>query len=1094
MSPYPCAPIPVFATGNVVGRLLLAMVLLLVSGCSGCGIHLSRGERIERAASLVPQIDSPAFRQALDGYFDKPDNKAFAVNLETGRWGRSWNYKWIADAESRAVYRAGGAGKLLLVNLGIQTDNFLARSEAAAVARSPHAMEHASAIANSAPRPFPDTPQFDFEAGMHTAMINRMGIDPAGNFLLTPSDDRTVRLWNLRSGEAMHVFHLPIDADSDGGMVQAAAVAPDGIHAAIAVTRGSWETSHSIYLLDLAEKRVIRHLDGLPEAALNLDFSDDGKFLAAALNGKAGIRVYRTDTYTLAMSDGDYGDRCMGIDFSRSGMLASACRDGHVRLYDQTLRLQKKRRIDHGPGTSPYQLRFSPDRRLLAVGMEESIRIEVLDATTLETAASPGPQLDQEPPRGASIFAVAWTADGNALYAGGRLQERDSSGQWLHYVYKWQIQALGATPSKVLAGKGSILSLLPLGAGGVVWGAANPSWGIIDDSGNKRHDHPSPHIDARANRSRLRLSPEGTTIGYFTELGEGEPRLFSLSLQPSQPTTALLQPPKMVAPRLVVTDWKHTRQPKLNGQLLAGLVGESRCYAISNDDKYFVLGTDQRLYGFDDSGRMLWQQPRNGETWALNIAAQANLFVAGYSDGTFRWHDLADGRELLAYFPHPDGGRWIAWTPEGFFDHSPGGEELIGYRLNTKPGQMATFVNVSQLYQHFYRPDLVRKRLQPEFHQEIQAELARVGEVRSLFQEGLPPEVMVVSPHDQAQTSTLATTLYIKLREQGGGAGRVLCRVNGIVVADINAVLLKGSGEEKTVTRALRLEPGDNVVEVSAYNAYAKIESSPATLRIRAPAEETRPGRLHLFAVGVDRYKNPDLNLNYAVSDSRAVAETLQNIGRPLGFTTIEVNSLFDERAGKQAILQRFKQMHQQLGEDDLLVFYVAAHGISLNGRFYLLPWDVDDISSEEAIAGAALATDELQELLLVLPARRIVLILDTCHAEGFSKDIYRYVSRQAALGKLVRATGRAILCSSSEKQQALEGHGGHGLFTYVLLEGLRGAADVAGNGDGRVTVEESARYVVQTVPELARQLWQYQQTPTYSYFGRDFTLGVVGK
>jgi WD40 repeat protein len=1077
-----------------MGRLLLAMVLLLLSGCAGGGMHLSREERIELAASLVPQIDSYSFRQALADYFDKPDNKAFAVNLETGRWGRSWGFKWVADAESKAVDRAGAEGKLLLVNIGIQTDNFLARSEAAAVAKSPHSMQHASAKVNSAPRPLPDTPQFDFEAGMHTAMINRMGIDPAGNFLLTPSDDRTVRLWNLLSGEPMHVFHLPIGAEIDGGMVQAAAVAPDGVHAAIAVVRGDWETSHSIYFIDLAEKKVVRYLDGLPEVALNLDFSDDGKFLAAALNGKAGVRVYRTDTYTLAMSDGEYGDRCMGIDFSRSGMLASASRDGHVRLYDQALRLQKKRRIDHGAGTSPYQLRFSPDERLLAVGMEESIRVEVLDAATLETVASPSPQLDRRPEQGASIFAVAWASDGNSLYAGGRLQERDSSGQWLHYIYRWQTRALEATPRKVPAGKGSILSLLPFGAGGVVWGASDPSWGIIDDSGNKRHDHLSPVIDARANRSRLLLSPEGTAIGYFTELGEQEPRLFSLAPESLQPTNTSLQPPRMAAPGLAVTGWKHTRQPMLNGQPLAGLVGESRCYAISNDGKYFVLGTDQRLYGFDDTGRMLWQQPRNGETWALNIAAEANLFVAGYSDGTFRWHDLADGRELLAYFPHKDSRRWIAWTPEGFFDHSPGGEELIGYRLNTKPGRMATFVNVSQLYQHFYRPDLVRKRLYPQFDGEIQAELARVGEVRSLFQEGLPPEVAVISPPDQGEASALAATLYIRLREQGGGAGRVLCRVNGIVVADINAVLLRGSGEEKTLTRTLRLEPGNNVVEVTAYNTYAKIESSPATLRIRVPAAETGPGRLHLFAVGVDRYKNPELNLNYAVSDSRAVAQTLEHIGRPLGFTGIEVKTLFDERAGKEAILQGFRQLHQQLGEDDLLVFYVAAHGISLNGRFYLLPWDVDDISSEKAIASAALATEELQEILLSLPARKIVMILDTCHAEGFSKDIFRYVSRQAALGKLVRATGRAILCSSSEKQQALEGHGGHGLFTYVLLEGLRGAADAAGNGDGRLTVEESARYVVQKVPELARQLWQYQQTPSYSYFGRDFPLGVVGK
>lgn len=53
-------------------------------------------------------------------------------------------------------------------------------------------------------------PILSVEAGTHTAMINRMGIDPKGNFLITPSDDRTLRMWNMRNGELMKVFRVPI--------------------------------------------------------------------------------------------------------------------------------------------------------------------------------------------------------------------------------------------------------------------------------------------------------------------------------------------------------------------------------------------------------------------------------------------------------------------------------------------------------------------------------------------------------------------------------------------------------------------------------------------------------------------------------------------------------------------------------------------------------------------------------------------------------------------------------------------------------------------------------------------------------------------
>ena len=68
---------------------------------------------------------------------------------------------------------------------------------------------------------------------------------------------------------------------------------------------------------------------------------------------------------------------------------------------------------------------------------------------------------------------------------------------------------------------------------------------------------------------------------------------------------------------------------------------------------------------------------------------------------------MTDGEALLALFPHLDGERWVAWTPEGFFDHAPGGEKLLGYQLDRGRDRAAEFVTVERLYKDFYRPDLV---------------------------------------------------------------------------------------------------------------------------------------------------------------------------------------------------------------------------------------------------------------------------------------------------------------------------------------------------------------------------------------------------
>ena len=77
-----------------------------------------------------------------------------------------------------------------------------------------------------------------------------------------------------------------------------------------------------------------------------------------------------------------------------------------------------------------------------------------------------------------------------------------------------------------------------------------------------------------------------------------------------------------------------------------------------------------------------------------------------------------------------------------------------------------------------------------------------------------------------------------------------------------------------------------------------------------------------------------------------------------------------------------------------------------------------------------------------------------------------------------MRATGRAVLAASTERQFALEGHDGHGVFTYALVEAIlqkRAATDL--NGNGRIEVSELYRSVKDRVSALRAG----QQTPWLS-------------
>jgi hypothetical protein len=87
----------------------------------------------------------------------------------------------------------------------------------------------------------------------------------------------------------------------------------------------------------------------------------------------------------------------------------------------------------------------------------------------------------------------------------------------------------------------------------------------------------------------------------------------------------------------------------------------------------------------------------------------------------------------------------------------------------------------------------------------------------------------------------------------------------------------------------------------------------------------------------------------------------------------------------------------------------------------------------------------------------------------------------------LSRAVGTTVLAASAASQQALEGYQGHGLFTFLLAEGLRGRADL--NRDAFVKTTELADFIDDEVPALAEKVFGHRQFPTVSPGGMAFPI-----
>ena len=266
-----------------------------------------------------------------------------------------------------------------------------------------------------AAEPSPE-PLLRVETGMHTTRIFRLATDAQQRYLATVSDDKTLRVWDLRTGTLLATLRPPIDTGNEGKL-HGVAMSPDGEHIAIGGWTGQlWDKSNSIYIFHRSSGRLIKRITELPETIANLAYSPDGRFLAATTLGKTGVHVYRTDDFRLVGRDSEYGDAAYSAHFSRDQRLVTGSDDGYVRLYQVSnlgLRLVAKQQLTQGREAAIA--RFSPDGRKIAVGVYDLARIEVLDGHSLNLLYTP----DITGLTSGNLIAVSWSADGNMLYAGG---------------------------------------------------------------------------------------------------------------------------------------------------------------------------------------------------------------------------------------------------------------------------------------------------------------------------------------------------------------------------------------------------------------------------------------------------------------------------------------------------------------------------------------------------------------------------------------------------------------------------------------------------------------------------------------------------
>ena len=915
----------------------------------------------------------------------------------------------------------------------------------------------------------PREPILKIETAMHTSQIWRIDVDAANRLLVTGSDDKAVRVWELPSGRLLNVLRPPVGAGNEG-KIFSVAISPDGKTVACGGWTGwDWDGQASIYLFNRATGELSRRIDGLPSAIDHLAYSPDGAYLAASLGGN-GIRVFRSKDVLLIGEDKDYGDYSLGIVFDQQNRIAAASLDGYIRLYaapgGKGLRLIAKKQAPGGK--KPFSLAFSPDGKLLAAGFQDTTKVDVLSARDLSFLYSP----DTSGVNNGILSAVAFSADGHNLYAGGTYHSGTQSP-----IFVWD--AAGKGERRELSGAAmTIMHILPLKTGGIVYGAADPAFGVIDKSHARVLFQSAQIADYRINWEGFRLSRDGKRVSFGYELQGKSPATFDMEARTlilDRDARDLFSPDTT---GLNVTDWNNSTEPKLNGRLLKLAQYEtSFSFAVAPGNVGFLLGTHFSLRYFDQDGLEKWSSSVPGVAWGVNISRDGRLCVAAFSDGTIRWYGLKDGKELLAFFPHSDKRRWIIWSASGYYDASPGGEDLVGWHINKGKSKAADFFPASRFRSTYYRPDIIARLLETGNEGEairIANEEAGRKTQKAQLEKILPPVVTILSPRDsEILTQPEITIAYTVRSSSAEPVTGIRALIDGRPARQERGLKVVGKGTQEE-TLKITIPERDCEISLIAENRFAA--SEPATVRIiyRGKTEKTEEfvvkPNLYILAIGVSLYQDKNLTLQFAAKDAKDFAQALEKQKGGL-YRDVKVRLLTDAQATRDEVMDGLDWIQKETTAKDVAMVFMAGHGTNdQTGNYYFLPANVDT----EKLKRTGVVFSDIKNTLNSL-AGKALFFMDTCHSGNVMGSRRAQTDITGLVNELASAeNGVVVFASSTGKQYSLEDASwGNGAFTKALVEGLSGKADYTGKG--KITINMLDLYISEKVKELTRG----QQTPT---------------
>ena len=938
---------------------------------------------------------------------------------------------------------------------------------------------------------FAEKPSLTIDTGGHKATIRNVIFTSDGRYLISVSDDKTVRVWNTSTGEVVRVLLGQIGEGEEGKMF-AAALSPDNSLLAI----GGWYKNDEIRLFDFRTGEISALLKGHKNVVDGLAFSSDGnRLISGCKDDTARIWDVRTQK-TLHVLKGHMED-IYTVTYSPDGtMVVTGGNDDNLRLWNAHSGSLIKTLKGHTGNVR--NVAYTPDGKYILSGsLDKTIRlwdgrtgefIKVLATADKRvrglTISADGRKVlvgnaAEYGPFNCFVYAIpsgdkltSFTKHTNIVLAtdiSPDLKTAATAGGDGNEIYLWDLTT-GQVKQKIV------------GKGKSIWGVGfatdgrSIAWGTTWKKNNLFQRGPleqSFQIKLNDRAFELSMGPQlNSDIEYQRGIGAKGPWSIRTKTGKTHKTLEVLKNDRLV----------HA----INRKSTDGY--DHRSLTLTPDGQTVISGAangNLDSYNPQTGKKILSFVGHTGDVWGVAASPDSRFLVSGSSDQTVRLWEIDTGKLLLTVFQGTD-NEWVAWTPEGYYTASLNGDKYVGWHINRGEDRSALYYPASRFAKQFYSPEIAAKYIETGGDINAAIRLVNLAKPRrkkikettiSDLGNILPPAVFFQIPSER-DVSVKQNSIRVKVAAKSVNNEPITdiwLLVNGRRLDKSRGIKIESTGNKKIsglraeIDYTVPLTQAENKISVIASNRHT--QSEPEIINVRwatktagtvAKTKDIYKPDLYLLSIGVSKYQQAGFSLDYAHRDAEGIASVLDRQSGKL-YGRIHKRVLTDHKATQDDILDGLDWILKESTQKDLAVIFVAGHGLKDDrGNYYFLPYDGDPAK----LRRTGVKWFDFEDVLSSLPSK-VIFLVDTCHSGSVTGKRRGVTDMTDALRELVTAeSGVVVITASTGKESSQENpEWGHGAFTKALIEGLEGKADY--DGDNTVDVKEIDLFITQRVKAL---------------------------